>query len=213
MGRGDKDLDVDGFEKRAFMILSNPEEDQERLLKRELLSLGSEEAKAFREAYSKCATIVATRKRFDEAVAAADDPNYQLCFIHCCRYIGRKLGSLHPIRILIPMDRPVLLPILPSTRDRDRDRDREVEAIEAIEVIEAIEAIEVIEAIEAIEVIEVIEVIGVIVPTQIHIGKVIIIVNNKHPLFAIATLFFFVPHAPPKKQWPTIKRRFLLFNA
>ena len=59
----------------------------------------------------------------------------------------------------------------------------------------------------------VIEAIGVIVPTQIHIGKVIIIVNNKHPLFAIATLFFFVPHAPPKKQWPTIKRRFLLFNA
>ena len=204
-------MDVDGFEKRAFMILSNPEEDQERLLKRELLSLGSEEAKAFREAYSKCATIVATRKRFDEAVAAADDPNYQLCFIHCFRYIGRKLGSLHPIRILIPMDRPVLLPILPSTRDRDRDR--EVEVIEVIEAIEVIEVIEAIEAIEVIEVIEVIGVIGVIVPTQIHIGKVIIIVNNKHPLFAIATLFFFVPHAPPKKQWPTIKRRFLLFNA
>ena len=203
---------MDGFEKRAFMILSNPEEDQERLLKRELLSLGSEEAKAFREAYSKCSTIVATRKRFDEAVAAADDPNYQLFSIHRCRYLGQKSGFLHRVRILIPMDLPVRPPI--PRWIREEDRDLEVGAIG--KVIEAI-GVEAIEAIEATEVIEATGATGateVVVRTQIHTGEITIIVNNEHPLFAIATLFFlFVPHSPPTKQWPTIKRRFLSFNA
>ena len=206
---------MDGFEKRAFMILSNPEEDQERLLKRELLSLGSEEAKAFREAYSKCSTIVATRKRFDEAVAAADDPNYQLFSIHRCRYLGQKSGFLHRVRILIPIDLPVRPPI--PRWIREEDRDLEVGAIG--KVIEAI-GVEAIEAIEAIGATEVIEATGatgateVVVRTQIHTGELTIIVNNEHPLFAIATLFFlFVPHSPPTKQWPTIKRRFLSFNA
>lgn len=206
---------MDGFEKRAFMILSNPEEDQERLLKRELLSLGSEEAKAFREAYSKCSTIVATRKRFDEAVAAADDPNYQLFSIHRCRYLGQKSGFLHRVRILIPIDLPVRPPI--PRWIREEDRDLEVGAIG--KVIEAI-GVEAIEAIEAIGATEVIEATGatgateVVVRTQIHTGEITIIVNNEHPLFAIATLFFlFVPHSPPTKQWPTIKRRFLSFNA
>ena len=198
---------MDGFEKRAFMILSNPEEDQERLLKRELLSLGSEEAKAFREAYSKCSTIVATRKRFDEAVAAADDPNYQLFSIHRCRYLGQKSGFLHRVRILIPMDLPVRPPI--PRWIREEDRDLEVGAIEAtgveVEVIEVIEATGATVATGATE---------VVVRTQIHTGETTTIVNNKHPLFAIATLFFlFVPHSPPTKQWPTIKRRFLSFNA
>ena len=195
------------------MILSNPEEDQERLLKRELLSLGSEEAKAFREAYSKCSTIVATRKRFDEAVAAADDPNYQLFSIHRCRYLGQKSGFLHRVRILIPMGPPVRPPIPRRIREEDRD-------LEAGAIVKAIEAIEVevaiIEAIGATEVIEAIGATGateVVVRTQIHTGEATIIVNNKHPLFAIATLFFFVPHSPPTKQWPTIKRRFLSSNA
>ena len=194
------------------MILSNPEEDQERLLKRELLSLGSEEAKAFREAYSKCSTIVATRKRFDEAVAAADDPNYQLFSIHRCRYLGQKSGFLHRVRILIPMDLPVRPPI--PRWIREEDRDLEVGAIG--KVIEAI-GVEAIEAIGATEVIEATGATGateVVVRTQIHTGEITIIVNNEHPLFAIATLFFlFVPHSPPTKQWPTIKRRFLSFNA
>lgn len=201
---------MDGFEKRAFMILSNPEEDQERLLKRELLSLGSEEAKAFREAYSKCSTIVATRKRFDEAVAAADDPNYQLFSIHRCRYLGQKSGFPHRVRILIPMDLPVRHPIPRWIREEGRD-------LEAGAIVKAIEAIEVevaiIEATEATEVIGATGATEVVVRTQIHTGEATIIVNNKHPLFAIATLFFFVPHSPPTKQWPTIKRRFLSSNA
>lgn len=203
-------MDVDGFEKRAFMILSNPEEDQELLYKRELLSLGSEEAKAFREAYSKCSTIVATRRRFDEAVAAADDPNYQLFSIQRCRYLGQKSGFLHRVRILIPTEPPVRPPIPRWIRESDRGLEVGAtgEAIEAIEV-----EVEIIAATEATEVIEVIEGIKVVVRTQIHDGEAIIIVNNKHPLFAIATLFFFVPHSPPTKQWPTIKRRFLSSNA
>lgn len=202
-------MDVDGFEKRAFMILSNPEEDQERLLKRELLSLGSEEAKAFREAYSKCSTIVATRKRFDEAVAAADDPNYQLFSIHRCRYLGQKSGFLHRVRILIPMDLPVRPPIPRWIREEDRDLEVGAIEVEVIEVeVEVIGATEVIEATGATGATE------VVVRTQIHTGEITIIVNNEHPLFAIATLFFlFVPHSPPTKQWPTIKRRFLSFNA
>ena len=209
---------MDGFEKRAFMILSNPEEDQERLLKRELLSLGSEEAKAFREAYSKCSTIVATRKRFDEAVAAADDPNYQLFSIHRCRYLGQKSGFLHRVRILIPMDLPVRPPIPRWIREEDRDLEVgaiEVEVIEATGVeVEVIEVIEVIEAIEATGATGATGATEVVVRTQIHTGEITIIVNNEHPLFAIATLFFlFVPHSPPTKQWATIKRRFLSFNA
>ena len=202
---------MDGFEKRAFMILSNPEEDQERLLKRELLSLGSEEAKAFREAYSKCSTIVATRKRFDEAVAAADDPNYQLFSIHRCRYLGQKSGFLHRVRILIPMDLPVRPPI--PRWIREEDRDLEVGAIGKVIEATGVE-VEVIEVIEATGATGATGATEVVVRTQIHTGEATTIVNNKHPLFAIATLFFlFVPYSPPTKQWPTIKRRFLLFNA
>ena len=51
-------------------------------MRQELLSLGPEEAKAFREEYSKCLTIVKTRREFDEAVAAADDPDFELCVLH-----------------------------------------------------------------------------------------------------------------------------------
>ena len=191
-------MDVDGFEKRAFMILSNPEEDQERLLKRELLSLGSEEAKAFREAYSKCSTIVATRKRFDEAVAAADDPNYQLFSIHRCRYLGQKSGFLHRVRILIPMDLPVRPPI--PRWIREEDRDLEVGAIGKVIEATGVE-VAIIEATEATEATEAIGATEVVVRTQIHTGEATTIVNNKHPLFAIATLFFlFVPHSSPTKQ-------------
>ena len=51
-------------------------------MRQELLSLGPEEAKAFREAYSRCLTIVKTRRQFDEAVAAADDPDFELFAVY-----------------------------------------------------------------------------------------------------------------------------------
>ena len=169
------------------MILSNPEEEQDRLFKRELLSLGPEEAKAFREAYSKCMTIVNTRKRFDEAVAAADDPNYKLFSILCSSFIGRKLDFPHLVQI--PMDLPIRLPT------REEAQNPEVDRIDTNTEVEV--EVEVIHIIEVIEVIEVIGDTKARVLSRILIGEVIIIVIKRRHLCTIETLFFFVSHSPP----------------
>lgn len=176
------------------MILSNPEEDQERLFNREILSLGPEEAKAFREAYSKCATIVNTRKRFDEAVAAADDPNYKLFPTRFRSSIDQRLAFLRPSRIptVIPVQPPILLPI------RDREVDHIIKGVAVEAEVAAIAAITVIAVIEATGVTEAIETTGARVLTRILTGEAIHIVVKMLHLFAMETLFFFVPHSPPQ---------------
>ena len=182
------------------MILSNPEEDQERLFNREILSLGPEEAKAFREAYSKCATIVNTRKRFDEAVAAADDPNYKLFPTRFRSSIDQRLAFLRPSRIptVIPVQPPILLPI------RDREVDHIIKgvavevAVEAEVAVAAIAAITVIAVTEATGATGATETTGARVLTRILTGEAIHIVVKMLHLFAMETLFFFVPHSPPQ---------------
>lgn len=176
------------------MILSNPEEDQERLFNREILSLGPEEAKAFREAYSKCATIVNTRKRFDEAVAAADDPNYKLFPTRFRSSIDQRLAFLRPSRIptVIPVQPPILLPI------RDQEVDHIIKGVAVAVAVAAIAAIMVIAVTEATGVTEATETTGARVLTRILTGEAIHIVVKMRHLFAMETLFFFVPHSPPQ---------------
>ena len=180
------------------MILSNPEEDQERLFNREILSLGPEEAKAFREAYSKCSTIVNTRKRFDEAVAAADDPNYKLFPTRFRSSIDQRLAFLRPSRIptVIPVQPPILLPI------RDQEADHIIKGVEVVVEAEAevaaIAAITVIAVTEATEATGATETTGARVLTRILTGEAIHIVVKMLHLFAMETLFFFVPHSPPQ---------------
>ena len=70
-------IEVSEYEKRAFAILSYPSGTREEKLRDQLSLLVKQEKDAFIEAYRKCESIVWTRQRFDEAIEAADDPEYK----------------------------------------------------------------------------------------------------------------------------------------
>lgn len=80
------DLEVKDYEKKAFSILSYPDQERQTRLKELLLLLTSQQKDVFMETYRRCESIFIIRRKFDEAVAKADDPDYQwfdlLLFIH-----------------------------------------------------------------------------------------------------------------------------------
>lgn len=72
------DLQVKDYEKKAFSILSYPENERQIKLKELLLLMTPQQKDVFLETYSKCEQIHTIRRRFDEAIAKADDPNYTM---------------------------------------------------------------------------------------------------------------------------------------
>ena len=72
------DLEVKDYEKKAFSLLSYPAEERDFKLKELLLLFTSQQKDVFMEIYRRCESIHTIRKKFDEAVEKADDPDYEM---------------------------------------------------------------------------------------------------------------------------------------